>query len=362
MKNYELSLTEMNRLVKWYNKNKRDLPWRNTGDAYDVWLSEIMLQQTRVEAVIPYFLRFKDALPTIPSLATVEEDTLLRLWEGLGYYNRVRNLQKCAQVLIQRYNSQLPQDYESLLSLPGIGPYTAGAIGAIAYGKPYAAVDGNVLRVLARYFGSKEDIRKPQVRKQFEICIQDYYQKIQKGIEKDKNYIPSFTQVLMELGALCCIPNGMPNCKDCPLKKTCISYQKNLYDSIPYRSSLKDRKIIHRTLFLIRCGNKLLIHKRPNKGLLANLYEFVGVDSSFTKKESLLYIQDLGFEPLHISLLPNSKHIFSHVEWHMKAYEVEVSEIYSLKKDYRFVTKKELQSLAIPSAFKTYLDYYNLRD
>lgn len=360
---YELKKDDMNRLVTWYKKNKRDLPWRDTGNPYDVWLSEIMLQQTRVEAVIPYFNHFKKELPTIKDLSNVKDDHLMRLWEGLGYYTRARNLKKCAEVLVKQFNGKLPEDYDSLVNLPGIGPYTAGAISSIAFHQPTPAVDGNVLRVLSRYLGIKEDIRNPRIKTQFENLIHSFYNNHQPYVSKHPTYPSNFTQGLMELGALLCLPNTEPKCSHCPLKKNCVALKENLTSSIPYRSSLKERKIIKRTVFIVRCGNYFLLHKRPSTGLLANLYEFIGVNQYMNQKESITYIQSLGFEPLHISLLPNSKHIFSHQEWHMKAYEIEVSDFHQkLDSSYRLVTKKELQSLAIPSAFKTYIDYYSLRD
>ncbi|MBR2824857.1 MAG: A/G-specific adenine glycosylase [Solobacterium sp.] len=363
MSTHQLNRKDMNQLVSWYKKNKRVLPWRDTGNSYDVWISEIMLQQTRVEAVIPYFLRFKETLPTIEDLSHVSEDSLMRLWEGLGYYSRARNLKKSAEILVKEFQGKLPEDYDTLLHLPGIGPYTAGAICSIAFHQQVPAVDGNVLRVLSRYLGIKEDIKNPTVRKQFEDIIQSFYQVHKPYVLKHPDYPSSFTQSLMELGALLCLANTEPHCSQCPLCNHCYAYKHHVTSTIPYRSSLKDRKIINRTIFIIRCGNQFLLHKRPKAGLLANLYEFIGVNQYLQKKKSITYVQSLGFEPLHISLLPSSKHIFSHQEWHMKAYEVEVSDFHeTLDSSYRLVTKKELQSLAIPSAFKTYIDYYSLRD
>ncbi|MBR4462841.1 MAG: A/G-specific adenine glycosylase [Erysipelotrichaceae bacterium] len=351
---------EIDKLLDWYRLNKRVLPFRDTGDPYDVWISEIMLQQTRIEAAVSYFLRFKKELPDIDALAQVKEDRLLRLWEGLGYYSRARNLQKCARILKEEYGNEIPQDHERLLKLPGIGPYTAGAILAIGFGKPYPAVDGNVLRVLTRYLGIRDDIRSNAVRKDLETVVSSFYEK-----EKitDQRYISDLTQALMELGAMVCIPNGKPLCTDCPMKDRCYAYRKDLIGQIPYRSPNKERKIVERTLFMIRKGEDFLLGKRPDKGLLAGMYEFMGIDEKLNETEAGEYLRKKGYDILKIVVLPSSKHVFSHVEWHMDAYEVIVA-----NKDIPFeekqilVGKEELQKLAIPSAFKAYVDHYALRE
>lgn len=345
-------------IVLWYNANKRSMPWRDTGNPYDVWLSEIMLQQTRIEAVKQKYEAFKKALPDIPSLASCEDDPLMRLWEGLGYYSRARNLKKCAITLVNEYQGQLPKNYEALTKLPGIGPYTAGAIASIAYDLPVPAVDGNVLRVLARYFAIQEDIRNDAVKNTIQDTIQSLYTAKQK-----KGFFASLNQGLMEIGEVVCVPNGAPHCEQCPLKKECMAKKKNLWDAIPYRSSLKERKIVNRTLLILRDGDSFLLHKRADKGLLAGLYEFVGIDDHITEKQALQEVQKLGAMPVRITHLPQGKHIFSHLEWHMQAYEIQVEQMEDIKMDCCILAnKKELASLAIPSAFKTYIDWYALRD
>ena len=355
-----LNRKQIDRLLDWYRRNKRVLPFRDTGDPYDVWISEIMLQQTRIEAVISYFLRFKKEVPDIDALADIDEEKLLRLWEGLGYYSRARNLKKCAQILKERYQSGIPESYNELLALPGIGPYTAGAILAIGYGKPYPAVDGNVLRVLARYFGIREDIRSEQVRKDLEGIISSYYEKEKITDETD---IRDLTQAFMELGAIVCIPNGRPLCTECPWKECCFAFKNELTDEIPYRSKARERAVIERTLFIIRKGDGFLLTKRPDKGLLAGLYEFSGIDEKMTEIEVKEYLQKRGYVVTEISRLPSSKHVFSHREWHMDAYEIKVTnkEI-PLQKDQILVDREQLQELALPSAFKIYIDYYALRE
>ena len=356
----ELKKEEIDRLVDWYRLNKRILPFRDTGDPYDVWISEIMLQQTRIEAVVSYFLRFKKEVPDIDALADVDEDRLLRLWEGLGYYSRARNLKKCAQILKEKYGSRIPEDHDALQKLPGIGPYTAGAIMAIAFGKPYPAVDGNVLRVLTRKLGITEDIRSDSVRKELETLVSSFYEKDKID---DRQYISDLTQALMELGALVCIPNGKPLCEDCPLKENCYAHQKDLISQSPYRSANKDRKIVERTLFVIRKGEVFLLNRRPEKGLLAGMYEFLGTDGKLNEKEVRESLEEKGFAILEITGLPSSRHIFSHVEWHMDAYEIRIAdENIPLEEGQILVGKEELQKLAIPSAFKTYIDHYALRE
>ena len=351
-----ISDAQAEQLCAWYEKNKRSLPWRDTGNPYDVWLSEIMLQQTRIEAVKRYFERFQNELPSIADVASCDDDRLMRLWEGLGYYSRARNLKKCAAVLMSEYDGSFPADEAKLKKLPGIGPYTAGAIGSICFDLALPAVDGNVMRVLSRVLAIREDIRNSETKKTIEEIVRTV---LEKGIVR-----PSvFNQALMELGEVICVPNGEPACGMCPLKDSCIAHCENLTGEIPYRSKLKERRIEQRTIHVIRDGQRFLMNKRPDTGLLASLYEFYGIDRKLNEREALSEVRKLGLSPLHISHLPDSKHIFTHKEWHMKAYEIMVEDASDFAKDSMFlVTKKELASLAVPSAFKAYIDWYSLRD
>ena len=355
---FKINFNDANALVVWYDKNKRELPWRDTGNAYDVWLSEVMLQQTRIGAVRPKFTAIKQALPTIHDLATCEDDRFMRLWEGLGYYSRARNILKCARVLCELYSGKLPEDYNLLLKLPGIGPYTAGAIASIAYGIAAPAVDGNVLRVLARYHEDDRDVRSPLIRKEAEQAVMTLFQE-----KQEPHFVSSFNQGLMELGETVCVPNGTPLCDQCPLMSHCKAYQNKTYDKIPYRSALKQRKVIHRTLCVIRDGNSFLLHKRDQTGLLAGLYEFIGIDRTLTKQEVIDICEAHNIHVLRIKPLPKAKHVFTHLEWHMTAYEILTGEL-ELPHDTSYVlaSKKELAHMAVPSAFKTYLDWYTLRD
>lgn len=337
-------------LVKWYRENKRILPWRDKGNAYYTWVSEIMLQQTRVEAVKPYFERFITELPDVESLADCPQEKLLKLWEGLGYYNRVRNMQEAAQTVKKEYNGRLPEDYQALLSLKGIGSYTAGAIASIAYGINVPAVDGNVLRVISRITESAEDISRQTVRKKIEQQLQEIMPEECPG---------DFNQALMELGAVVCIPNGKAKCGECPVASVCLAYRHDKVDSLPVKAPKKARMLEDRTVFIIQDGECTAIRKRPEKGLLAGLYELPNIQGHLKREEALLYVEKMGLDPLYIEKLPPAKHIFSHIEWRMQAYRIKVS---SLKKaqDRELIFADKEQSgkqYAIPSAFGAYAKY-----
>lgn len=337
-------------LVKWYRENKRILPWRDKGNAYYTWVSEIMLQQTRVEAVKPYFERFITELPDVESLADCPQEKLLKLWEGLGYCNRVRNMQEAAQTVKKEYNGRLPEDYQTLLSLKGIGSYTAGAIASIAYGINVPAVDGNVLRVISRITESAEDISRQAVRKKIEQQLQEIMPEECPG---------DFNQALMELGAVVCIPNGKAKCGECPVASVCLAYRHDKVDSLPVKAPKKARMLEDRTVFIIQDGECTAIRKRPEKGLLAGLYELPNIQGHLKREEALLYVEKMGLDPLYIEKLPPAKHIFSHIEWRMQAYRIKVS---SLKKaqDRELIFADKEQSgkqYAIPSAFGAYAKY-----
>lgn len=331
-------------LLAWYEANRRILPWREEPAPYRVWISEIMLQQTRVEAVKPFFNRFMEALPTVEHLARVPEDELLKLWQGLGYYNRARNLQKAARVIVEHYGGQLPASYEELLTLPGIGSYTAGAIASIAYGIPVPAVDGNVLRVLSRVLASEEDILKQSVKKQMEDDIRTV-------IPADR--ASAFNQGLIEIGAVLCVPNGRPKCGECPLESICLAKRRNLTGHIPCKAPKKPRKIEERTILLLESGERIAIRKRPAKGLLASLYEFPNLEGHLSEAEIETWIASEGGHITGISPLPPAKHIFSHVEWHMNGYRIDFQG--NVPKDYLMVEKEEMKTkYPLPNAFLAY--------
>ncbi|MCR5251133.1 MAG: A/G-specific adenine glycosylase [Lachnospiraceae bacterium] len=339
-------------LLLWYAGNRRVLPWREDPVPYHVWLSEIMLQQTRVEAAKGYYERFLASLPDIPSLAAVPEDELLKLWEGLGYYNRARNLKKAAGVILAQYGGEMPASYEELLALPGIGEYTAGAIASIAFKLPCAAVDGNVLRVCARLLADDTDISDPALKKTRKAELENI-------MPADRP--ASFNQALMDLGAMICVPNGAPRCGDCPLSSHCLAKRLKCQDSLPVKKAQKARKIQDRTVFVIRYRDRVLLHKRPPKGLLAGLYELPSAEGHLARPEALSHVRILGFVPLHIEELPESRHVFSHLEWRMKAYLVRADELCSPDapgEDYLLKTPQAVSGeCSIPSAFSAYAPY-----
>jgi A/G-specific adenine glycosylase len=340
-------------LLEWFSSHARILPWREQVTPYRVWVSEIMLQQTRVEAVKPYFERFMTALPTIKDLAECEEEPLLKLWEGLGYYNRVRNLQIAAQTVMAEYGGELPPDYDKLLGLKGIGHYTAGAIASIAYGIPMPAVDGNVLRVIMRVSADDSDIMKQSVKTMVERALEEIMPKDQAG---------AFNQALMELGATVCVPNGEPQCHACPWAAFCETHKHNLWQQFPVKAKAKARRIEKRTVLIIRDGDKIVLHKRPKKGLLAGLYEFPNPEGYLSEQQALKFVQNLNLHPMRIQKLEDAKHIFSHVEWHMKGYMIQVDSLTSSESDLLFVEVDESEKkYPIPAAFGAYTKYMNIR-
>lgn len=334
-------------LIAWYEKERRDLPWRQTKEPYRIWLSEIMLQQTRVEAVKPYYKRFLEELPDVEALAKVPEDRLLKLWEGLGYYNRARNLQKAARQIMEEYKGEFPKTYEEIRKLSGIGAYTAGAISSFAYNEPKPAVDGNVLRVMARLLADADDIMRDATRRKMEERIEAILPKGRAG---------DFNQALIELGAMICVPNGEPKCERCPLASYCRAHQTDNWQAFPVKSKAKGRRIEKRTVLLFRDGEKLAIHKRPAKGLLAGLYEYPNLEGHLTQRQVIAYAKEIGLMPVRVKKLGDAVHIFSHVEWHMVGYEVRVDELEkSCREPYLFITPDEIEAkYSIPSAFAAY--------
>ena len=337
-------------LISWYRQNKRILPWRDQKNAYYTWVSEIMLQQTRVEAVKPYFLRFIGELPDVKALAECPEEKLMKLWEGLGYYNRVRNMQTAAQNVVSEYSGILPASYEELLALKGIGSYTAGAIASIAYDIPVPAVDGNVLRVFSRITEDRQDIMKQSVRRQVEEKLLGIMPKEAPG---------DFNQALMELGAVVCVPNGPARCMECPVAALCKAYHHGTVDELPVKAPKKKRTIENKTVLVIQDGERTAIHKRPQEGLLAGLYELPNVEGHLSMDEALQKVKEMNLEPLHIETLPEAKHIFSHIEWRMIGYRIRVSSLEERKESsFIFTEKKQSEKqYAIPSAFRAYIKY-----
>ncbi len=341
-------------LLDWFKQSARVLPWRQNPTAYNVWISEIMLQQTRVEAVKPYYDRFMKWFPNVETLANAQEEVLLKAWEGLGYYNRVRNLKKAAITICEEYGGRMPDSYEEIMSLSGIGSYTAGAILSIAYNQKIPAVDGNVLRVLSRIRGDYRDILDAKVKKDIEEDVKSFMPK----------EASAFNQAMMELGAMVCVPNGAPKCDICPVRKLCYACENQCSSELPVKSVKKKRSIEEKTVLIIQDGSKTVLKKRPDTGLLAGMYEFPMLEGTKAKEEVLKYLANEGFRLLHIKKAPSGKHIFSHKEWHMTGYVVKVDELEprDVKKEFLFVETKEAEeNYPLPSAFKIYTKFLSIK-
>ena len=333
----------------WYDANKRILPWRGIRDPYRIWISEIMLQQTRVEAVKEYYARFTAACPDIAALAAIDDDALMKLWQGLGYYSRARNLKKAALVMMERYEGQMPHAYDEVASLPGIGAYTAGAICSIAYDLPVPAVDGNVLRILSRVRCDERDIIKEATKKAVRTELLAVMPMRRSG---------ELNQAFMDIGATVCLPNGEPGCGECPWAVVCLAKKTGRISELPNRKKAKKRRIEERTIIVIRDGERVLLHKRPPKGLLAGLYEPLNIEGYKGEQETRDLVRSLGLDPLHIASLGEAKHIFSHIEWHMKGYAVRVADAadYADKDGYLLVEKQRIrEGFSIPSAYAAYM-------
>jgi A/G-specific adenine glycosylase len=346
-------------LCSWYADEKRDLPWRRSRDPYRIWVSEIMLQQTRVEAVKPFFERFLQELPTVRDLAECGEEKLMKLWEGLGYYSRVRNMQTAARQIMEEYGGEFPRKKEELLKLKGIGAYTAGAVASIAVGEPVAAVDGNVLRVLTRLLTDDRDIMKQSVRTEYDRRITVALQKTCTGKDDGDGDVPTpsaFNQGMMDLGAGVCLPNGEPLCGKCPLAELCLAHANGTETDYPKKAAAKPRRVENRTVLLIRDGERILIRKREKRGLLAGLWEFPNPEGELGQEEALAFVASLGLEAVRIRPLASAKHVFSHIEWHMTGYEIRVSSFgEEPAAPYVLIDTDEVRrKYAIPSAFSAY--------
>jgi len=330
-------------LLPWYEQNKRALPWRQDREPYHVWLSEIMLQQTRVETVRGYYLRFLEALPTVAELACCEDDRLHKLWEGLGYYSRVRNLKKAAQQIMEQHDGVFPSDYAAIRSLPGIGDYTAGAILSICFEKPEPAVDGNVLRVITRLTASREPITKLQTKQKITELLRRIYPQTRCG---------EFTQALMELGATVCLPNGEPDCSRCPAAGICLARKEQLWREIPVKEKKKPRKAEDKTVFLLKCGEKLAIRKRDSKGLLADLWEFPNVDGMLDAQTVLELAVQWECQPKELVKSVGKQHIFTHIQWNMTGYLIQCSRE---AEAFLWATPEQLDAdYSLPTAFRQF--------
>ncbi len=342
MQEYSLPSLLPQLLLPWYERDRRELPWREDRDAYHIWVSEIMLQQTRVEAVKGYYARFLAELPTVQALAQCDDEKLHKLWEGLGYYSRVRNLKKAAQVIVSQHGGVFPQTYQELLALPGIGEYTAGAIGSIAFNLPTPAVDGNVLRVCARLTEDRSPIDLPETKKKVHTALAAIY----------PENAGDFTQALMELGATLCGPNWKPRCESCPCASLCLSHQRGTAETLPVKSPKKAKRQEERTVFIFSCDGCYALRKRPNRGLLAGLWEFPNVSGKLEVPQALEAAEDMGVGPRNLLRQVERKHIFTHIQWNLRGYYLEVAE----KPDcFRWFTGEEIRAqAALPTAFRQF--------
>ena len=341
-------------LPQWYGTHARDLPWRADREPYHVWISEIMLQQTRVEAVKAYYIRFMEALPSIRDLAECEEALLLKLWEGLGYYSRARNLHRAAQTVMDEYGGRFPDTYEEIRKLSGIGPYTAGAVASIAFREPAAAVDGNVLRVLARLQNDARDISDPAVKKERSAQIRAF---LQTHPQEDPGIV---NQALMELGAVVCVPNGEPHCGDCPWGGLCRARSAGTTAERPVRKKAKPRRVQHRTVLLITDGERVLMHRRSEEGLLSGMDEPVNLEGEASADEIPDIVRAYGLDPLRVIKAPQAKHIFTHLEWEMTGYLVRITQARqeALPAGCFFADREMLsETCAVPAAFKVYREW-----
>lgn len=330
-------------LLAWYRENARDLPWRRTQDPYRIWVSEIMLQQTRVAAVLGYYARFLEAFPTVEALAAAPEERLMKLWEGLGYYSRARNLQKAAKLVAER--GAFPDTYGDLLALPGIGDYTASAIASAAFGRAEAAVDGNVLRVVTRITDCHRDILAPKVKKAVR-------ERVQAVMPEEAADIRVFNQAAMELGATVCVPNGPPRCEACPARDFCLGRIRGTAEILPVKAPKKARRVEDKTVFLLLRNGRVALRKRPDTGLLAGLWEFPNVEGALDEAAAPAAVSAWGLEPREWKNKLAARHIFTHVEWHMTGYTLEVAG--DGPAEFEWVDTAGLETHAVPSAFARY--------
>ena len=333
------------KLCMWYDAGHRELPWRQDREPYHVWLSEIMLQQTRVEAVKGYYARFLSELPTIRALADCPPDRLTKLWEGLGYYSRVWNLQKAAKTIMEEFGGEFPGTYEAVRALPGVGDYTAGAICSICFDLPTPAVDGNVLRVLSRVMEDGAPVTNQKTKTAYRAALLPLYEAGSRG---------KLTQALMELGAMVCVPNGAPKCEICPLRDVCLANAHGTWEKYPVKEAKKAKREEEKTLFYLTCDGCLAVRKRESKGLLAGLWELPNVEGKLDAAQALLFAEKAGCEPAELLKSVERVHVFTHIIWRMRCYYIVCKE-----KSPEFVwadAERRKTDVALPTAFRMFVE------
>lgn len=336
-------------LLSWFRTVRSPLPWRETKDPYRIWLSEIMLQQTRIEAVIPYYHRFLSEAPTVKALAELPDERLMKLWEGLGYYSRARNLKKAALTIMEQHGGALPRDFSALRSLSGVGDYTAGAIASIAFGLPEPAVDGNVLRVIMRLEGREDDIALDATKKAVTAWLREIY--------PEGNDAGDLTEGLMELGEKVCLPVGAPKCSECPLAAQCVARRDDRWRELPKKSPKKERKTEEYTILLLCSKDGVALRKRPPKGLLAGLWEFPMLDGHLSEKEVCSRLSKLGIKVVSIHPCGKASHIFTHITWNMVGMTI-VCDTKKLPEEFGefFAPERLRDEIAIPTAYRYFVE------
>ena len=335
-------------VLTWYDRSHRELPWRQDREPYHIWLSEIMLQQTRVAAVKGYYSRFLQALPAIADLAACDDDALHKLWEGLGYYSRVRNLKKAAQVILERHGGIFPGEYGAIRALPGIGDYTAGAICSICFDFPTPAVDGNVLRVISRLNDDPTPIDTDAHKKAVRAALEEIY----------PARAGDFTQALMELGATVCGPNREPDCENCPCREFCLGCARGTAGKLPVKGEKKERKCQKLTVFIFSCDGKYALEKRQNTGLLAGLWQFPNISGHLSVQEAISQAERMGLQPRQILRTVERSHIFTHIQWDMQGIYLEVA---CPVKEYQWMDPQTIRTqAALPTAFRQFWEEIDL--
>ena len=327
-------------ILGWYDQGHRDLPWRRTQDPYRIWISEIMLQQTRAETVVSYYERFLSRYPTVQHLADAPEEELLKAWEGLGYYSRARSLQKAAKAIVSQYDGQLPADLNKLRALPGVGDYTAGAIASIAFGIPAAAVDGNVERVLCRWDAITDEVGTPAVRRQIAARAQALVPRDRPG---------AFANAMMEMGATMCTPKN-PRCLLCPVREGCLGFAQGIAQELPRKAKKKAQRVENRAVLLVFCDNRVLIVKRQEK-LLGGLFVFPDVLEESDPARLCRALEALGIRAAYDEKLGHARHVFTHLIWEMDVHAVVADEMTQVPGG-QWVTRQELAALPLPTAVK----------